>query len=57
MVDDIGQRGDVAVAALLLDAHGPDRCRDCAAGRCETGDWVDRQLAPWRRDRAAALTR
>ncbi|OKI52835.1 hypothetical protein [Micromonospora sp. CB01531] len=58
MVDDIGQRGDVAVASLIVEAHR--RCRDCKADRrkpravprCETGAWAAQLLAAhraWRR--------
>lgn len=48
MVDDIGQRGDVAVASLLAEVHNPRRCRDCQAGTCETGAWATRRLAAHR---------
>lgn len=45
MVDDLGQRGDVAVASLIAEVHNPRRCRDCAAGRCETGAAARQVLA------------
>lgn len=47
---DLGPRGDVAVASLIAEAHR--RCRDCAAGRCETGAAARQVLAGHR----AALT-
>lgn len=53
MVDDLGQRGDVAVAALIAEVHNPDRCRDCAAGRCETGAAARQVLAGHRATRQA----
>lgn len=51
MTDDLGQRGDVAVASLIVEAH--KRCRDCAADRCETGAAAAKLLAEYRRRRAA----
>lgn len=53
MVDDIGQRGDVAVASLIAEVHNPDRCRDCAAGRCEIGADARQVLAGYRARREA----
>lgn len=55
MYDDLGQGGDVAAASLIVEAHR--RCRDCAAGQCETGASAAKRLAAHRRDRAAALAR
>ncbi len=55
MVDDLGQRGDVAVASLIAEAH--KRCPDCRAGRCETGAAATELLAEHRKRRAAACTR
>lgn len=53
MVDDLGERGDVAAASLILEAHR--QCRDCAAGQCETGAQADELLAAHRQARAAYL--
>ncbi|MFI5852248.1 hypothetical protein ACIA7R_31235 [Micromonospora chalcea] len=55
MCPDIGQRGDVAVAAMIVEAHR--RCQPCAAGRCETGRHAAQQLAAHRTARAVALGR
>ncbi|MEU4594392.1 hypothetical protein [Micromonospora aurantiaca (nom. illeg.)] len=55
MCPDIGQRGDVAVAAMIVEAHR--RCRDCAAGRCETGGTAAQALAEHRLERRRALGR
>ena len=52
---DLGQRGDVAVASLIAEAHR--RCQDCKAGRCETGAYAAELLAAHRQERAAALAR
>lgn len=55
MCPDIGQRGDVAVAAMIVEAHR--RCPDCAADRCETGGHAAQALAEHRRERRRALGR
>ncbi|WBB73208.1 hypothetical protein O7602_26570 [Micromonospora sp. WMMD1128] len=55
MCDDLGQRGDVAVGAMILEAHR--ECGACRAGTCETGAYAAELLAEHRRERAEALGR
>ncbi|MDG4798987.1 hypothetical protein [Micromonospora sp. WMMD980] len=55
MCPDLGQRGDVAVGATILEAHR--QCPDCRAGTCEAGAYAAQLLAEHRRKRAAALAR